>query len=99
MKRAVEELIEKFSCSPCYYTVLCVTHSSEKIAQQGRSLGRQDRLGMELDSLDIELPMPHAHDQAFVVGRRYFEAFRQGGAIDDQGMVAACSKGLGQMGV
>ena len=54
---------------------------------------------MELDSLDIELPMPHAHDQAFVVGRRYFEAFRQGGAIDDQGMVAACSKGLGQMGV
>ena len=95
MKRAVEELIEKFSCSPCYYTVLCVTHSSEKIAQQGRSFGSQDRLGMELDSLDIELPMLHAHDQAFIVGRRYLEAVRQGGALDDQGMVATGSKGLG----
>jgi len=55
---------------------LGLARGGEKIAQQGGSFRSQDRLGMELDSLHIELSMLHAHDQAFVVGRRYFEAIR-----------------------
>ena len=70
---AAEELVKKLPAAPF---LLSLARSGEKIAQQGRSLGRQDRLGMKLDSLDIELPMLHAHDQAFVVGRRYFQTVR-----------------------
>jgi len=97
-----DEIIQKNVGSVVYEkaaAVLRLARGIEEIAQQGRSFGSQDRLGMKLDSLHIELPMLHAHDQAFVIGRRDFQTIRQGGAIDDQGMVASCCKGLGEVGV
>ena len=76
-----------------------MTYSGEKVAQKGRSLGRQDRLGMELDSLDIKMTMLQAHDQTFIVERRDLHAIWQGVAIDDEGMVSSRNKRLWQVGV
>ena len=99
MKLFKKMLVVEFMKKQLLFVVLRLAHGSEEIAQQGRSFGSQNRLGMELDSLHIELPMLHAHDQAFVIGRRDFQTIRQGGAIDDQGMVATGCEGLGEIGV
>ena len=48
----------------------------------------QDRLGVELHALDVEVLVAHAHDFAVVGPGGDFEAGRQGRALDRQRMVA-----------
>ena len=70
------------------------TYSSlQKIPQQIMAMFRQDGFGMELYAFDVAGLVSYAHDfvdvAVFVLcPGGYFQAFRQAGLFDDQGMVA-----------
>src|SRR5262245_18044966 len=63
----------------------------QEIAEQLLSRERQDRLGVELDALDEQLPVAHSHDRlAVAVGgpRRALEHGRQTRGVDHERVVA-----------
>lgn len=58
---------------------------------------RQDGFGVELYAFNIEGKVPYAHDFVDVAllvlcPGGYFQAIRQSGLFDDQGMIARCRK-------
>lgn len=72
---------------------------AKKIAQNIVSEFSEDGLGVKLNSLHDIIPVPHAHYYAF---RRFSTGFETGWkavTFDDQGMIARCRKGIGQIPV
>src|SRR5438034_7467586 len=64
--------------------IVSVLVTSKKIGEHLVTLLRQDRLGMELDTLDRELAMAHAHDLAVIALRGDIEAGGKARALDHQ---------------
>jgi hypothetical protein len=57
---------------------------SQEIREQLVALLSQDRLGVELDALDSELAVAHAHDLAVIALCGDLEAGRNARALDHQ---------------
>ena len=57
--------------------------------------GGEDALGVELDALDVELAVAHAHDRAVGGRRRDLEVVGQRGRVDRQRVVAVAVSGDG----
>ena len=64
------------------------TREPEEIPEERLALAREDGLGMELDALHREAPMPQSHDLAVLGPRRHLEIGRQTLVEHDERVVA-----------
>ena len=68
----------------------------QKILHEFPALGGQDRLGVDLDTLDVVFPMADAHDDAVLRLGGDGEAVGQRRALHDEGMIAPDLEGIRQ---
>ncbi len=69
---------------------------AEEVLEQVVAQGGEDGLGMELDPLYRVLPVPHAHDLPTLGAGRDLPDRGHALRLNDQGMVPAGLKGVGQ---
>src|SRR5690349_20563444 len=61
---------------------------AEKIREHSMTVLRQNRFGVKLHALDVELAMAHAHDFAVLGPRGKFQTGRNARPLDGERMVA-----------